>query len=368
MNELVEKLLKPVSTEQPCGPDLSDTPQFDNLSRILKGKPEVEIGTVKKAAEPPDWRELKDRSAEYFAQSKHIQVALQLCCSWLQTGGLAGLRDGLQLIRGSLEQHWGNIYPSLLAEDGNDPTQRLNMLGALNSPRGTLMPETQQWLAIVDYLYLTPLCRPRGSEAITLDQVIAARKRSENKPAEDGGKTPPPSVPDLAAIGKAFRAAAPAEVEASHAVVVEAVEALSGIDQFLMQTLGAGNAISFDELQSVLKELQSVLQANLPGAAAAGVVAGESGGDAGSGQITNVGGIPVSGSIRSPDDVARAIDAICDYYRQFDRSSPVPYLLRRVQKIASMNFLQAVQELNVATPDTLRPSMGSAVDSDPLSS
>jgi hypothetical protein len=33
-----------------------------------------------------------------------------------------------------------------------------------------------------------------------------------------------------------------------------------------------------------------------------------------------------------------------------------------VQKIVKMNFVQTVQELNIATPDTLRSSMGSAVD------
>jgi type VI secretion system protein ImpA len=62
----------------------------------------------------------------------------------------------------------------------------------------------------------------------------------------------------------------------------------------------------------------------------------------------------------------RAIDAICDYYRQVEPSSPVPYLLRRAQKMATMNFLEAMQELSLATPETLRPSMGTAVDSDPL--
>ena len=58
----------------------------------------------------------------------------------------------------------------------------------------------------------------------------------------------------------------------------------------------------------------------------------------------------------------RAIDSICEYYRQVEPSSPVPYLLRRAQKLARMDFVQAVQELNLATIDSLRPSMGTAVD------
>jgi hypothetical protein len=40
----------------------------------------------------------------------------------------------------------------------------------------------------------------------------------------------------------------------------------------------------------------------------------------------------------------------------------VVFILRRAQKLAKMNFVQAVQELNLATIDALKPSMGSAVD------
>ena len=65
MTPHVEQLLKPVSAEQPCGPDLSDGPRYDELQTILRGTPEVEIGSVQKPAQPPDWRELKKKSEEF---------------------------------------------------------------------------------------------------------------------------------------------------------------------------------------------------------------------------------------------------------------------------------------------------------------
>ena len=136
MNEFIEKLLQPVSAEQVCGPDLSNDGQFDELETLLKGKPEVEIGSIQKPAEPPDWNELKDRSAEFLGRSKHLRVATIFCCGLLRTGGLAGFRDGVQLIQGLLEKYWEPLYPLLDPEDNNDPTQRLNILGALTVPRG----------------------------------------------------------------------------------------------------------------------------------------------------------------------------------------------------------------------------------------
>lgn len=372
MNELVEKLLKPVSAEQPCGPDLSEKPAYDELARILKGKPSIEVGSVEKPAEPPDWRELRAKSIEYLSQSKHLRAAMMFCGSSLQLTGLPGFRDGLQLIRGLVEQYWPTVHPPLDVEDNNDPTQRLNILGALNSPRGTLRPDIQQWLAIIDYLYTAPLCRPKGAEPVTLDMASAAHRRAENKSEASGGEggASAPTGMDLAQLGQAFRAAAPAEVEANHAAVAESLEALAGLDQFLTETLGSGNTISFDELQKVLKELQGVLQAYLPGSAAgADGVSPEgnvvSGGGGASGATS---AISITGAVRSREDVVRMIDAICEYYRQVEPSSPVPYLLKRAQKMARMNFVESMQELNLATVDALRPSMGTAVDTEPAAS
>jgi hypothetical protein len=48
-----------------------------------------------------------------------------------------------------------------------------------------------------------------------------------------------------------------AEIEASHTAVTESLEALTALDQFLTQTLGATGTISFEELHSSLRELQN---------------------------------------------------------------------------------------------------------------
>src|SRR5580765_6930809 len=98
MSELADRLLQPISDEQPCGPDLSNGAEFDNLRAILKGKPEIEVGNLKKPAEPPDWGELKNRSIEFLGKSKHLEVAVMLCASGLKTSGLSVFVDGLQLV------------------------------------------------------------------------------------------------------------------------------------------------------------------------------------------------------------------------------------------------------------------------------
>jgi type VI secretion system protein ImpA len=349
MNTLDPKLLEPVSAEQPSGPDLSYDPKMDELETILKGKPEVDIGSVQRPAEPPDWRELQEKSQAFLAESKHLRVATMLGCSLLKTQGLPGFRDSLGLIQEWLEKFWPTVYPVLDVEDNNDPTQRLNILGVLTAPRGSV----SGWLTIVDNLYAAEFYRPKGSAPVTFDQLLQARS---------GGA----DAPDAAKLAAGIREAD--KLAAGHQQVLrECLETVRHIDQLLTTNLGSGGTISFEVLEKTLQELEGALAPFLPGAAP---VAGTATGSGASEGIPTAGvsgessGITISGSIRSRDDVVRVLDGICNYYKQVEPGSPVPYLLRRARKLARMDFIQAVHELNLATPETLRPSIGSVLDDD----
>ncbi len=348
MNEQVEKLLQPVSAEQPCGPDLSSDPAFDDLATIAKGKPEVEMGEVKKPAEPPEWRELRGKSAEFLGRSKHLQVAMMYCVSLLKTEGVAGFRDGAQFVRGLLEQYWAGLYPLLDPDDNNDPTQRLNILGALNAVGGPF----SGWVTVVDNLYAADISQSKGMPPLSFRQLLDAKAKVAG-------------APDFGKLAASVRAADGALIAVKHQALTEALEAVQGIDQFLTTTLGAGGTIAFQPVEKTLKELLKELQPFVAGAAEVGDVAvtEPGGGEVATGSSgSGSGAVMVKGSIRSRDDVVRAIECICEYYDQLEPSSPLPLMLRRAQKMVKMNFVQLMHELSLATVDTLRPSMGSAVD------
>jgi type VI secretion system protein ImpA len=360
MNELIQKLLQPVSPAQPCGPDLSNDPSFDELETILKGKPDVEVGAVKKPAEPPDWNSLKTKSTEFLGKSKHLRVAMMLCGSSLKTGGLPGFRDGAQLIRGLLEQYWPAVYPVLDPTDNNDPTQRLNILSALTMPLGS--PVISGWLTILGHLRTAAICQPKGGPPVTFEQIQAAKQKL---PVGEGAAA---AIPDPAKLAGIIREAGTEQLTAQQQALQQALEAVRGIDQFLTTTLGSSKTISFSDLEQTLQQMVAELQLYLAGGTgegdvgASGAASQPPGGD--SAAKAEVGGIAVRGSIRSRDQVVQAIESICEYYKQVEPSSPVPYLLRRAQKLARMDFIQAMQELKLATVDTLRPSMGSAVETE----
>jgi len=72
--------------------------------------------------------------------------------------------------------------------------------------------------------------------------------------------------------------------------------------------------------------------------------------------------LTVRGPIRSREEVLRQLENICEYYRQVEPSSPVPFLLRRARKLVNMSFVQVVQELNFAPVESLRPSLGAPAE------
>ena len=58
----------------------------------------------------------------------------------------------------------------------------------------------------------------------------------------------------------------------------------------------------------------------------------------------------IAGDIQSREDVVRMIDKICEYYSKAEPSSPVPRLLERAKRLATMDFMQAISELS---PDAI---------------
>ena len=52
-----------------------------------------------------------------------------------------------------------------------------------------------------------------------------------------------------------------------------------------------------------------------------------------------------SGEIARCEDVVRMIERICGYYVRVEPSSPVPLLLRRAQRLVTMDFVEIVRDL-----------------------
>jgi type VI secretion system protein ImpA len=333
----VDDLLKPVADDKPCGEDFTYHPSFQNLETLSRGKPETQFSQ----AEDPDWKEVRDTALEVLGQSKHLTAGVILTVSLVKIGGLEGLRDGLAAIRGMTEKYWIGVYPKLDPDDNNDPTERLNILNNLSSA-GEPYKFTSHVKQIV-------ICESPAMGRITLGQIIAAKDKTAKPEGKEGG-----SDPDLNQIQAAFRDAGPDAAKATLSLVTETIGHAQGIEGFLDTTIGVGRGVNFESLDKLLDEMKRAVEpfaadGESGAEAPAGDAAAATGGASGARPAAR-GGPGVSGTIQSRADVIRALDLICDYYRENEPSSPVPLIIQRAQRLVDKDFMTIMSDL---TPDAL---------------
>ena len=324
----VEELLNPISAESPCGEDASYDPKFIALDALVAGKQETQFS----AAEEPDWREVRDACLDLFGRSKNLRVAVTLALALVNLEGASGLRSGLTLLKGLLERYWPDFYPKLDPEENNDPLERINILSSLSTPLGTYGDP----LRFLQRLRQIPLANSPQMGRLTFAHVAG------DKMALPGGEEKAPV--SAAQIKAAFRDTSTEELAETAQAIADSIALAKTIDIFLTNAVGAGSAPDMSAFVAVLLEIQKCLAPYLP--TTFGQESIETQTEASSGLTGE--GPSESAAIRSREDVIRALERICQYYARNEPSSPLPFLLRRAQRLVEMDFLQIIDEL---TPD-----------------
>ncbi len=354
----VDKLLAEISPEAPCGEDLSYDPALLELERVAKGTPEQQVGETIVPAEEPNWREVRDLALALLERTRSLSVIKYLVVSMMKTEGLAGLRDSMAVLRGSLERYWDTIWPQLDPDDNNDPLERMNIISFLSPPAGMYGDA----LGFIQRLGEVPLCNSKQLGRFGLRDIQIARKEL-SAPADK-------PAPELAAIEGAFRDTSTEDIEAAGAAARQAAEDLAAIDSVITQRVGAGKAVNLDPAKKAMKEICSCLtnfSGGLAGAQAGGDAAQSAGTAGTAGAATGItaspsGGPAIAGEIHSPDDVIRVLDLICAYYQRVEPSSPVPLLLRRARRLVRKSFMEILQDLNPEALQQIQVISGSLGD------
>ncbi len=127
----IHSLLQPISTASPCGENLEYDPEFMALGQSLFGKEEQQFGDVIIPAEPPNWILAEKQAIHLLNRTKDLRIIMALAQAWLETQGLCGYANGLDLIQQTLECYWEDVWPTLEFEGEYDPEFRLNILAAI---------------------------------------------------------------------------------------------------------------------------------------------------------------------------------------------------------------------------------------------
>jgi len=153
-------------------------------------------------------------------------------------------------------------------------------------------------------------------------------------------------------VDAAFQDAAVEDLQGTHEAVSASIEHVQHMEAEVTSLVGASQAASLSPLVGVLKEAEKILAAQLArrGVGRAVEEVAETPAASGAGPVSAAPVVVADGEIRTREDVIRTLDRICEYYERHEPSSPVPMLLRRSKRLATMSFLEILREL---TPEGL---------------
>ena len=128
----IEPLLSPISSDQPCGQDLSFSNEFHTI-KIAKTQDDPLLDQGDWLAEPKqaDWHFVEQKSIEILTgKSKDLRLLGWLLEAWSNLYGFEGTAKALELMHRTLNEYWTQLHPEIEEEDLD---QRLGLLqGSIN--------------------------------------------------------------------------------------------------------------------------------------------------------------------------------------------------------------------------------------------
>jgi type VI secretion system protein ImpA len=347
--ELAATLLAPIGEASPCGDDLEYDADFMTLVAAARGKPEQQFGDTVIPAVEPEWREVGEKAEGILRRSKDVRVAVLLLRASARTQGVAGFCAGLQLLNGLLDTFWEGIHPKLDADDGNDPTMRLNALA----------PLTDETMGLRD-LYEAQVGMARGVGPVRVRDIAIVH----NTLTAVGGE-PTYSMAQVHGGLESIQAERPEAIQA--AVGVPGL--IDQLHRLIVERTGRADAVDLDPLRAIGRVLQKACAAagGAP-ADAAHAQGGEAGADAGDGdgdrENTGTQGASASrpaavrGEIQNRQDAVQMLDRVIRYLEQAEPGNPAPLLIERAKKLIGVSFLEIMANLAPNAMDTIETVTG----------
>jgi len=326
----IDALTAPLDDTKPSGPALDEDLDFQALERDAVGTPERQYGDKVYPAEPPEWPIVFAKATALAERTRDLRLACLMTRGGARLQGLSGATRGLQLVLALLERQWETVHPQLDAEDGNDPTMRMNALLPLATAD-----------ALLADLRAATLAPARGS--LSLRELELGMGKDEPHPDE-----PQPTESGVLQGLEALLQDHPGTADD----ITGALAAAQGIGAVLEDKVG-GSAPDLSPLVRLLRTAADALQ-HVQGAAA--VESTEPDTLVQDGAPSSGGGN--RGDIRNRGDALRELDRVCLWLEKNEPSNPAPLLIRRAQRLMNMSFIDIIKDMASSGLDQVETVVG----------
>ena len=322
----LEELLAPVAGEDPCGPDLTYATERYEIEQAFETSVSIDASGVAADAADVDWRNILKLIEAQSRLTKDIWLAVYMARTGVRSGALDTTQAGAKYLAGLLETYWDGVHPKL-EEYGFQGRK-----GACDSLAG--LAEFVNPLHQIVLLEHPRLGRFTGRDFARFQQ---------GGEGEDG-------------YG-AFRAALQDSGDGSLLEVAARLSELSAdlkrVDVVLTSHAEDGGATNFKPTYDAIEQIRRSALAFTAAPVQEPAAAEDGEGGASKGRAEGDG--PRIGSrVESREDVIKAIDAVCDYYRRREPASPVFQIMQRAREWVQLDFLSLLEDIAPGSVEEVR--------------
>lgn len=319
----LEELLAPVSDESPTGEDLDDTDQFEALRTSFDIRFPIDVGLsdIEEGRELPpavDWEAQITLIEELSGQTKDLFLAASLARCGIAADDLDAVERGLLMMAGLLETYWDSVHP------------QLDTLGYIGR-KGICEQIAGRSAFAMPFLNVTILGEGRAS--FKAEQIMAAEAQGATND-------------DYGAIKRLVENWDDERKQAVADRLQFLSDTIKRIDTVMRENAEGQEPPGFDTTLDYIGTVKSayVALAELK-AEVDEQEEGKDSEDYSESPQAASGGKPLSGEIRSRDDVLRALRAIEQYYERAEPGHPLKFASRRLAGWVTKDFMEILHDI-----------------------
>jgi type VI secretion system protein ImpA len=342
----LELLVKPISPEDPCGPDLDSEADLDYLNFFASAESLLPMSYLEVKDSEGNNRRFDPNSIDLNAQvetvkpllarTRDLRLIVFLAKISILGRDLASFATCIEAVASLLDQHWAAVHPR---GEGGDLSHRQYTIEAIDVLPTVIMP-----------LQFHPLFNNRRYGSISYRTCLLAR--GEIAPREDD------TIVDAVALEKMFDALDIDQLKATTASFAALAADVGRIRKIWSEK--GGTALDLDRLWGTVEGIAAWLGGNVkrrePDAvpdvakeregAEDGVAAGAPGSSQSSHRVTSMAA------------AATALDAVANYFARSEPSSPALLLVRQAGQMLGKSFVEALRILVPAHAEAAAINVG----------
>jgi type VI secretion system protein ImpA len=317
----IADLIAPISDEQPCGSDLSFSPEFDAIEELRRADdPTLEQGEWITTLKQADWAGAEQACRLLLqTRTKDLRVAAWLVEAATHNDGFVGLEHGLLLMTELATRYWDRVHP--LPEHGTQEQRVGNLAWLLDRVR--------------DSVTIVPLTDAESGRFCARDLADARALAMALERAGDPANVPTEGKITVEAFDRARRDTRPEFLQQNYHGARAAAAALAALQTVLDEKLGLDGpafAAAREVLDDLVHETERLARESgaLPEQAARSSPAAPSAGATASALQ------PTTGGVADRAQALQMLRTVAEFFRRTEPHSPVAYLATKAAQWGDM--------------------------------